>query len=47
MVGSRYARVSGLQALLGIALAEVVGTGVDDNGSTDDRVRSDQGQVGV
>lgn len=47
MVGSRYARVSGLQALLGIALAEVVGSGVDDDRSTDDRVRSDQGQVGV
>jgi hypothetical protein len=42
-----HLRVTGLQALLGVALAEVIGTSVDNNGSADDRVRSDESQVGV
>jgi len=42
-----HLRVTGLQTLLGVALAEVIGTSVNDDGSANDGVGSDESQVGV
>ena len=38
-------RVTGLQRVLVATLAEVIGTGVNNDGTTKDRVRTEEGDV--